>query len=549
MSLYGYPLPTTPHLDTLAQDGHLFIFTDTIAPHAYTDAALAKILTFSHYENSQIPWFYQNNIVDIAKTAGYQTYWISNQEAISIYGNAPQTIAKRSDILKYVSVTDSYTSFTHDEQLLSILSALPQTEKESFYVIHLMGTHSDYQSRYSKNFEIFTHQTLADAHQNTMIDSTPLNKKQSTIRAQYLNAVAYNDFVVSSIIEQFSNDEAIIFYISDHGEEVYDTRDYAGHGDIMISKHNLEIPFMIYVSPKLAQKYPDLMDKIHKAQHLPFMSDDFIHAFLDLIGIQTKDFIPQRSLFNDAFDPNRVRIVGGTRDYDKELRNPYPFETPDKIWLHRTDDIQKLKDFLPVFANFEIDVHFLYDGQEWYFDVGHDGLKDSIHLNLASMLEILHDRDSILGIQSKIWLDFKNLDSKNATKALHTLQNLAAIYHYPLENFIVESPNYEQLGIFKQAGFFTSYYVPYYSKKDLDSKAPQIREHIQSVIDSDNINAISFAYYLYDFIKAQKFMKNGEDLPLLTWNEGSDLRNNMQIQAFSDPQAKVILAGVKGNYR
>ena len=68
-------------------------------------------------------------------------------------------------------------------------------------------------------------------------------------------------------------------------------------------------------------------------------------------------------------------------------------------------------------------------------------------------------------------------------------------------------------------------------------------------IDSDNINAISFAYYLYDFIKAQKFMKNGEDLPLLTWNEGNDSHNNMQIQAFSDPQIKVILAGVKGNYR
>ena len=242
-------------------------------------------------------------------------------------------------------------------------------------------------------------------------------------------------------------------------------------------------------------------------------------------------------------------LVNGSYDYDKELRTPYPFDTPDKIWLHRTDDTQKLKDFLSTFANFEIDVHFLRDERGWYFDVGHDGAKDSIHLTLESMLEILRVRDSHLGIQSRIWLDLKNLDSTNATNALHTLQNLAKTYGYPPANFIIESPNYEQLGIFKQAGFFTSYYVPYYSKTDLDSKALQIREHIQHIIESDHINAISFPYYLYEFIKAQKFLKDGEDLPLLTWNEGSDARGNMQTQAFSDPQVKVILAGVKGKYR
>lgn len=548
MSLYGYPLPTTPHLEALAQDTNLFVFTDVIAPYAYTDSVLARLLTFSHYENSQTPWFYQPNLLDIMKMAGYKTYWVSNQEAISIYGNAPQVIAQRSDVLKYTSITDSYTGFTLDEQIFPLLAAL-SPQDPSFYILHLMGTHSAYNNRYPKNFEIFTHQTLAHTHQNTRQDSTPLESKQSTIRAQYLNAIAYNDFIVSKIIEYFADDEAIIFYLSDHGEEVYEMRDFAGHGLSMISKYMLEIPFMIFVSPKLAQKDPDMIDKIRKAQHLPFMSDDFIHAFLDIIGITTLDSNPQRSLFDKTFNTQRTRLVNGSYDYDKELRTPYPFDTPDKIWLHRTDDTQKLKDFLSTFANFEIDVHFLRDERGWYFDVGHDGAKDSIHLTLESMLEILRVRDSHLGIQSRIWLDFKNLDSTNATNALHTLQNLAKTYGYPPANFIIESPNYEQLGIFKQAGFFTSYYVSYYSKTDLDSKALQIREHIQHIIESDHINAISFPYYLYEFIKAQKFLKDGEDLPLLTWNEGSDARGNMQTQAFSDPQVKVILAGVKGKYR
>ncbi|WP_394954897.1 sulfatase-like hydrolase/transferase [uncultured Helicobacter sp.] len=549
MSLYGYPLPTTPRLDTLARDKRLFVFNDVIAPYAYTDSVLARLLTFSHYENAQTPWFYQQNLIDIMKQAGYKTHWISNQEAISIYGNAPQVIAQRADVLRYTSITDSYMGFTLDEQILPLLSALKATDP-SFYVLHLMGTHSAYHNRYPKSFEIFSHQTLADTHQDTRLDSTTLTPKQSAIRAQYLNAIAYNDLIVSTIIEHFADDEALIFYLSDHGDEVYEIGDFAGHSLTKTSRYMLEIPFMVYVSPKLAHKYPRLLQSLERARDLPFMSDDFIHALLDIIGIAHQDFRPQRSLFHKDYNTHRARIANGSYDYDRELRDPYPFSTPEKIWLHRSDDTQKLKDFASVFANFEIDVHFLYDESGWYFDVGHDGAKDSIHLKLESMLEILHERDSHLNRhKGKIWLDFKNLDSTNATNALQTLQNLATIYDYPPAHFIIESPNYEQLCMFKQAGFFTSYYVPYYSRLDLDSRAPQIREHIQSIIQSDCIQAISFPYYLYEFIKAQHFSKDNQDLPLLTWNEGSDVRGNMLIPAFSDPQVKVILAGVKGKYR
>lgn len=96
MSLYGYALPTTPELDALRDSGDLIVFSDVISPAASTNASLQKVLTFSNYENSQIPWYQQPNLIDTLRLAGYTTHWLSNQEIISIHSNSPALIAGRS---------------------------------------------------------------------------------------------------------------------------------------------------------------------------------------------------------------------------------------------------------------------------------------------------------------------------------------------------------------------------------------------------------------------------------------------------------------------
>lgn len=49
---------------------------------------------------------------------------------------------------------------------------------------------------------------------------------------------------------------------------------------------------------------------------------------------------------------------------------------------------KKFEDFKQKYYGFEIDVHFFSEPTP-YFDVGHDGLKTSIGLNLATMLELI----------------------------------------------------------------------------------------------------------------------------------------------------------------
>ena len=370
MSLYGYPLQTTPLLQQLRNNGNLVVFSDVVAPHAHTNEALQEVLTFSNYENRQIPWFKQQNLINVMRFAGYKSIWLSNQESFSIWGNAPEALSRHADVTRFSKIIDSYTSIDgvlYDGVLLSMLDKTLETynnENKTFYIVHLMGTHGVYEARFPKTFAKFSQKDLINNHLNTLApypktSQVLLDSWQLKVKTDYINAVYYNDYVVSEIMKRFQNDDAIVIYLSDHGDEVYDFRNNVGHSDSSISRFMAEVPFMIYMSDTFKQKHKDIAQKVIDAQNLPFMSDDFIHVFLDLMGIETQDTILSRSLFNKHYNANRKRIVAN-RDYDKELKTQnLSMKVPEKLWLHRVDEVAKLKDFWGKYYGYEIDVPFL----------------------------------------------------------------------------------------------------------------------------------------------------------------------------------------------
>ncbi|EFR9260405.1 sulfatase-like hydrolase/transferase [Campylobacter coli] len=249
---------------------------------------------------------------------GYYTYWISNQESVSTLGNAPESMARLSN--KAIFLDNFFTGqiLARDEQILEELKKLSHKEKE-FHILHLQGTHMEYAKRYSKVFEKFSIKDLKENCLDNLNGSAKLNDRQAKIKSHYLNAIYYNDFVVSEICNYFKDEEAIVFYLSDHGDEVYDFRDFFGYTETIGSRYMAEIPFMIFTSDKLKQNHPDIINKIKKAQNLLFMSDDFLHAFLDLLGLDVEDLENNRSLFSDNYNKDRIRLFAN-KNYDEELK-------------------------------------------------------------------------------------------------------------------------------------------------------------------------------------------------------------------------------------
>lgn len=314
LHLYGYPLENTPNFDELNRKGELAVFRDTISPQGATVAVLRELFTFHDVEADK-EWYQYNNLIDVMKAAGYKTYWLSNQESSGIWGNVAQLFAGRSDVKRFTQLRESHEDGGRlDEELFPLVDeTLQQPAEKNFYVLHLMGGHGLYYMRFPYLFTKFTKEDIP-APQNE------LSEEKRTEIAQYENAMFYNDFVVSSLLGKFQDKEALVIYLPDHGETIYDNgSNFAGHVEENPNRQQLEVPLIFWASSKYKEKHPQKWQAICEAVNRPYMTDDMIHTILDLLGIHTPEFNPEKSVINPKFDAARRRMVRG-RDYDTEMK-------------------------------------------------------------------------------------------------------------------------------------------------------------------------------------------------------------------------------------
>ncbi len=332
MSLYGYYLPTTPNLQALEQSGNLIAFSDVVSPGAKTNDVLKYVLNFGNYESEkQRPWSANLDIVNLARLANYETFWISNQERYGQWAVASGASAQMTDHSDFTNQIPVYKyAYSLDEVMLPSIknfksgakrSPLARKDessaaevgnaqmKDKFFILHLMGSHPSYEFRYPKSFAKFS---AAD------ISREPLDEGQKKELAHYLNTVAYNDFIVSEIYKIFASDNTLIVYFSDHAQSLYQYRGKLIHGGI--NRFTLEIPLIFMASDKFKEQNADLWARIAAAKDRPFLNDDLIHAIAEILEMtDLPEYDPSRSVINADFNASRPRIIEGV-DYDKVYR-------------------------------------------------------------------------------------------------------------------------------------------------------------------------------------------------------------------------------------
>ena len=138
------------------------------------------------------------------------------------------------------------------------------------------------------------------------------------VKATYLNSIAYTDFVISEIYKIFKNDEALIIYLSDHADSVYDFENFIGHARDL--KSVLEIPFIVFATPKFQEKYPQIWKKIKEVKDLPWVSNGLADFLSDISDINSTWKNPKKSIINAEFNPKSKRMVGKPRADFKTLK-------------------------------------------------------------------------------------------------------------------------------------------------------------------------------------------------------------------------------------
>ncbi len=226
MSIYGYDKNTTPYLSNLKTKGKLYIF-NTIAPSNQTKYSIPIFYTKASVHNYKNAFLHSLSILSDFKISGYKTFWISNQGETGSTDTSVSSIAKEADITHFKN-TYTYQA-KPDEKILRYLDKITDNTNKEMYVFHLMGSHSYYKDRYTKNVNLF--------------------KNPKNLLEEYDNTIYYTDYIIKGIANKFKDHKVLIIYVSDHGEVVSENKGQRnGHGYFPPYKDEYDIPFVIYSS-------------------------------------------------------------------------------------------------------------------------------------------------------------------------------------------------------------------------------------------------------------------------------------------------------------
>lgn len=297
--LFGYKYSTTPNLKRMETEGNLLAFDNAVSVADHTHGVMESVFSLdslrTNFNNTPLfPAVYKN--------VKYQTHCYDNQYFVGGVNFLSDPVLSR-----LMFTTRNKKGYTYDEELIHTVKV---SNAPSLYVIHLMGQHYTYTQRYPQNWDKF---------QANEYDKIRWSESQRKLIAQYDNATLYNDFVITSLINKFKNTNSVLIYFSDHGEEVFELRDYNGHGNAAYSpdlRYQIRVPLIVWMSDTYIKNHKDVYDKAVANKHTPIITDDVSHTILSLGGIKTPWYKPQRDFLNSKYNRKKRRIVLNSIDYD-----------------------------------------------------------------------------------------------------------------------------------------------------------------------------------------------------------------------------------------
>ena len=315
-SLYGYRLPTADLQQKRKDNGELFLFTDVVTPWNITSSVFLNM--FSLWEcNSDNPISDYPLFPFLFRKSGYEVPFFTNQYIVKGLrkGSTSQT---GHFFLSDRELSKSLFTYRNDKPANYDIGLIDQvvsynnknTLDYSLDIIHLLGQHFDYSLRYPQGQSFFT----VDDYSERPIDD---DAKQTVMH--YDNATKYNDIVLDRLLSLYEDEDAVIIYVSDHGEEVYDDLPVQGRlfqdPTALQAKNEYEVPMWIWCSDSYRNNHPDIVGAIRESTDKPFLTDGIPQILLYLAGIECAWTDESRNLLSDKYQC-KPRIIDGDTDYD-----------------------------------------------------------------------------------------------------------------------------------------------------------------------------------------------------------------------------------------
>ncbi len=297
-SLFGYQRKTNPELEAIKNE--LILFNDVVSPYAVTYLSLSYTLTQKRI-NNDLEFTQALSSVGLAKKAGFKTWWISTQPKFEGTTFSLSTVADETVYLNDGSLKDAAV-------FAEVEKALQDKSKHKVIFVHIRGSHMTYEKRYPQNFERFKTQDGLKLYTDSPTG------EQVDVSNAYDNSILYTDYVVAEIIDLIKQYSATtitgLTYFADHGEEVYDYKDFIGHELKRVTPVMFEIPFVVWTNKAYQQSFSEQYNAMLDQHNVPFLNDDFFDFGLCFMGIETGLAKEARSPCEINYQPKERWVAG-----------------------------------------------------------------------------------------------------------------------------------------------------------------------------------------------------------------------------------------------
>jgi hypothetical protein len=527
MSLYGYPLSTTPRLDALHRNNAGFLRFDRIrSTHTHTSPSLLRAfaITSPQEDGRLVRW----GIGSVLGQSGLKSHLDSVQPLNGSWA--------------------SFSRFVFD----GLTSDLPPEDQyKGNYAIPKIKDHQLLERSLNRSGVVFFQSYAGHGPYLDHIDTTmslPVQKPATSFdgaygsilsewlsdpqkeAAEYDQAITYIDRNVAHAIEniQARSKPAALIFFSDHGDAVFARR---GHESSNFIDEMSTVPMVLYFNEAYRKKYPETFGQYQKAalQNKTKLLDQISPTILDILHIHSTAPLDVPTLASSSKHPrpyiierdtvsgpsridleynvetgfSKTLFFGGTSDptYISVINETFGEE--NTICYHRSDSFAKALRAAAVANCLEFDL--VVDG---------DALNVYHPPAAATGFSIEHVFRIAQARKNKLWIDAKNLSDPSSCDKL---ASYLEVNHVRVGQLLVEFPwdssrrliDLQSCGKrLRSISARTSYYVPTHilvpcaeSPIANAEACKELDDHVQHAMASGIFSDLSFDFLGYPAMK------------------------------------------------
>ena len=310
-SLNGYERMTNPRLQ---KRSNVVSYNKMFSQAGTTEQSVPHMI--SRIPITQPEQIYtEKSLPEAFQEAGYTSIWLTNKSRAFYLERIRKAMDSYYETGKDMSVLNNY-----DEYLFAPLKeVLASDANKLFIVMHTMGSHWRYDTRYPVAFEQFT-PVFGSDFSLSMIN--PANRDK--LVNAYDNTILYTDYFLDSLIQLLDNKDvpALMLYMPDHGENLYDDeRQLVLHGNYSTSQWLIHVPFIVWFSDEYAAQHPEKVQQMSAHAACRDNASVIFPSMIDAAGLR---------YINDTASDAAWR----TRSIFSET-----YRSPDTLWVMTAESI------------------------------------------------------------------------------------------------------------------------------------------------------------------------------------------------------------------